>query len=113
MTECFEVRRLFGIKVRPIELQAQTIFSRARRVKSSKAGLLGALNTSADFLVTEIAVELPATFWDVLDAVNWFHVDGIGYCDFWDPDSAEQMSPRVGSSLFESASFDWTQYAGL
>ena len=88
VTECFEIWSLFGIKVRSIELQAQTIFSRTRRMKSSKARLLGALDTSADFLVTEIAVELPAAFWDVLDAINRFHVDGIGYCDFWDPNSA-------------------------
>lgn len=57
--------------------------------------------------------EIPANFWNVLNSVDWLHVNCVGDTSIGDPDGTDEMSPFGCRRLLEGAVRVWTQNTAL
>lgn len=97
----------------PLQLQEEPKLSGAGDMERGIAVWLGALHTSATFLLAEITVEPPPASGDSLDAVDRLHVDRVADANLGNKQSTEQVSPGgARGGLLKGAALVRTETAG-
>ena len=79
-------------------------------MKSSITVWLVALDRGAAVLfLTNVALQWPARFGHISQAIDWLQEDGILKADLGNPQGTDYMTPFIVNCLFECAKQIWTE----
>jgi hypothetical protein len=89
--------------VRRLHLQEEFGFASTSHMERLVAVLIPTLYACAHLLIAYVAIQLPTAFWYLVNIRDRFHECHVSDRDFWNPYSAQEMTPAKCAGLFESA----------